>query len=59
MTVKQIAQRLGVPVPYVDFTFSPQCAKCQITGGPEKPPCTPCRVEAFITVKEEPDDKRR
>jgi len=53
MTLKQLAERLGVPVKDLDFELDGGCKNCKKTGGSEEP-CerSGCVVIASITIQE-------
>jgi hypothetical protein len=52
MTVKQLAQRMGVDVKQLDFYLDSPCKDCRKLGGNNKP-CDDCIVVAAVSVKEE------
>jgi hypothetical protein len=52
MTVKQLAQRIGVDVKQLDFCLDSPCKDCKKLGGNNKP-CDDCIVVVVVSVKEE------
>ena len=51
MTVKQLAQRLGVDIKELKFEFAKECAACKRTGG-NNPPCKECTIVVQVTLRE-------
>jgi hypothetical protein len=52
MTLKQLAERLGVDVKQLDFEIDGPCKNCSKCGGNKKPDCDDCTVVTAITIKE-------
>jgi hypothetical protein len=52
MTIKQLAQRMGVDVKQLDFYLDSPCKDCRKLGG-NNAPCDDCAVVAVVSVKEE------
>ena len=50
MTIKQIAERLGVKVAQVDFELSNTCRSCTKFGGNIAPECKLCKVLLFANI---------
>ena len=61
MRIKQLAERLGVPIKDIDISINiAPCNTCRKTGGTETPACSapPCSIYATITIKEDNMEKR-
>jgi len=39
MTLKQLVERVGVPVQMLDFELASPCGSCKFMGGTEVQPC--------------------
>ena len=50
MTLKQLAERLGVTVKDLDIVPSAKCRACKSLGGSNTPTCNDCIITAFIVV---------
>ena len=53
MTVKQLAQRLGVDIKQLDFELDSHCKYCRKVGGNMEPCDTDCVVIALVEIKED------
>jgi hypothetical protein len=51
MTIKQLAERMGVAVKDLDFELDAPCKHCRKLGGTEAP-CEDCIILAMVTVEE-------
>ena len=51
MTVKQLAERLGVSVKELSFEFCEPCRKCEKTGGTAKS-CESCTPKLTVETQE-------
>jgi hypothetical protein len=52
MTIKQLAERMGVSVKQLDFELEMPCKACRRMGGTE-PPCGKCEIVAIVKMKDD------
>jgi hypothetical protein len=52
MTVKQLAQRIGVEVKQLDFELDSPCKDCRKLGGSNEP-CEECMIVAVVNMRQE------
>jgi len=53
MTLKQLAERMGVPQQQLDLELEMPCRACRVMGGAEKPCGKYCEIKVKIRVAEE------
>jgi hypothetical protein len=51
MSLKQLAERMGVAVKQLDFELDAPCKNCRRMGGSESP-CDKCEVIAVVRVQD-------
>ena len=48
MTVKQLAERLGVQIRDLDVELSGECKSCKKVGGTNEPTCEHCVINVVV-----------